>query len=294
MANYSEKLEGIRRTWDYCNRCELANRRNEVGGPVVHGTGSRRGIMFVGEGPGATEETEGKPFKGVSGKLLRRTIRALGITRFFLSNIVACRCCEQKKDDNNKPMFKRRWVNGHPINSDVPLLEDKAPTIPCVQACLPRLYEEILAVDPKLIVALGASAAKALTGKHIAITDKRGEVEGSYVPSNGLVMSLTEKKGVWVRPSKKEWIQPVLPFMVGYATVLTFHPSYVHRNSEDRRPGNPTEKFVKDMIRAKHIFNAYNEIGFNIQPPEHEILNYDPDLDIHDEAIEEAEDGAQE
>ncbi|RME73770.1 MAG: uracil-DNA glycosylase, partial [Planctomycetota bacterium] len=115
-----------------CTRCPLARtRRNTVFG---EGSSSAR-LLFVGEGPGAEEDRTGRPFVGRAGQLLDRMIAAMGLAReaVYIANVVKCR---------------------PPGN--------RTPTADEVACCLPYLERQIAAIDPELIVALGASAARAL------------------------------------------------------------------------------------------------------------------------------------
>ena len=111
--------------------------------------------MFVGEAPGANEDKEGKPFIGDAGKVLDRALSQAGLARsnVYITNTVKCR-----PPQNRTPEQKE---------SD---------------ACMRYLLEEIEAVQPKIIVALGGAALKALTGK-TKITQERGKL---HPPKKGL------------------------------------------------------------------------------------------------------------
>ncbi len=117
-------------------------------------------LMFIGEGPGADEDMQGLAFVGAAGQLLTRMIAAIGMTReqVFICNVVKCR----------------------PPQNRAPEPEEMA-------ACLPYLRAQFSLVRPRVVVLLGATAAKAVLGDHLRITRDRGV--------------WTEKKGVWFMPT---------------------------------------------------------------------------------------------
>lgn len=127
-----------------CKLCKLCEGRTQV----VPGVGPIPcEIMLVGEAPGAQEDKDGKPFVGRSGQLLRRAMQSvvLDVAHSYITNAVKCR-----PPSNRKP-------------SEVELV-----------ACHKWLREEILAVKPKVIVALGATALDALTGWEWSVGAMRG------------------------------------------------------------------------------------------------------------------------
>ena len=111
-----------------CTRCTLhANRTNSV-----FGCGSRAtDLMWIGEAPGPEEDTAGTPFKGKSGDLLHRILRAIGLTaaQVWMTNVVNC-CLDEA----------RRLTNTQ------------------IEACRPHLAAQIEAIDPRVIVPLGSVA----------------------------------------------------------------------------------------------------------------------------------------
>lgn len=128
-----------------CTACPLhAARKNAVPG---EGNPNRPDILFVGEGPGADEDEQGRPFVGEAGQLLNKMIEAMGYRReeVFIANIVKCR----------------------PPGNRTPFPEE-------MNACLPYLKAQITLIQPKLIVALGKTAVQGLLGKEVAITHFRG------------------------------------------------------------------------------------------------------------------------
>ena len=137
-------LADIARRVAACTLCPLHKTRTRT----VPGQGSvAPEIMFVGEGPGADEDRQGLAFVGRAGQLLTKIIEAMGLTRdeVFIGNIVKCR----------------------PPDNRVPLPEE-------MQACRPYLKEQIALLQPKVIVALGATAVRGLVETDRGITKLRG------------------------------------------------------------------------------------------------------------------------
>lgn len=122
-----------------CVACGLCKGRTKT----VFGTGDIAATwLFVGEGPGYNENLQGEPFVGAAGQLLDNMLRALGVQRgdrAYIANVVKCR----PTDSAGK---------------------DRPPTPAEIQACLPYLQRQIALIQPKVIVALGKTAAIALLG----------------------------------------------------------------------------------------------------------------------------------
>jgi DNA polymerase len=157
-----------------CQRCALAKGRTQV----VFGTGDPDArLLFIGEGPGADEDRLGEPFVGRAGQLLTKIIEAMGLRRgdVYIANVVKCR----------------------PPGNRVPMFEE-------VQACSPFLREQIAIIRPELIVALGATAARALLGTTASMSSLRGrfhDFQGTpvlctYHPAY-LLRNPAEKGKVW-------------------------------------------------------------------------------------------------
>jgi DNA polymerase len=133
--------------------------------------------MFVGEGPGAEEDAQGRPFVGKAGKLLDRMIEAMGYRReeVFIANVVKCR-----PPENRKPQREE------------------------MDMCLPYLRQQIRLIRPKVIVGLGGTAMEGLLGKPVGITRMRGiwqEYQGiklmpTFHPSY-LLRDPAKKKDAW-------------------------------------------------------------------------------------------------
>ncbi len=139
------RLEVVAETVRSCTRCGLSKTRKQT--VFARGSGSS-GLCFVGEGPGADEDAQGLPFVGAAGQLLDRMIAAMGLLRdeVYVCNIVKCR-----PPDNRKP---------EPAE---------------MAACIPYLNEQLDLIQPRVIVALGATAVQGLLGTTEGITRLRGK-----------------------------------------------------------------------------------------------------------------------
>ncbi len=140
-----------------CDKCALCQGIHHK----VPGQGNANAdLMFIGEGPGAEEDLQGLAFVGAAGQLLTKMIAAIGMTReqVYICNVVKCR----------------------PPQNRVPLPEE-------AQACMPYLRAQFCLVRPRVIVLLGATAARAVLGDQLRITRDRGV--------------WVERKGVWFMPT---------------------------------------------------------------------------------------------
>jgi len=167
-----------------CQLCGLSKTRTKT----VFGEGNPyTEIMFVGEGPGAQEDATGRPFVGRAGELLTKMIEnVLEIPResVYIANIIKCR----------------------PPNNRVPTPEE-------AYTCIPYLKKQIELIQPRIIVALGATAYHYLTGDKTGITKVRGE----------------------------------LIDMGSYQLIPTYHPSYVLRNPSAKK------EVYQDLIKIKRL-----------------------------------------
>ena len=146
-APAATQLTDIAQRIAHCSRCQLCQTRRHT----VPGEGaSDAALLFVGEGPGADEDTSGRPFVGAAGQLLDRMITAMGLRRedVYIANVIKCR---------------------PPGN--------RTPEISEIVACLPYLHRQILALRPRVICTLGNIPLRALTGDlRRGITRARGTV----------------------------------------------------------------------------------------------------------------------
>jgi len=173
----------LRRRASACVRCaHLASSRKNV----VFGVGDTNAqLMFVGEAPGADEDEQAEPFVGKAGQLLTKIIQTMGLPRssVYIANILKCRPDTPGQASGNRK-----------------------PTPEEMQTCIPFLHEQIDLIQPKVIVALGATAVEGLLGKTIGITRLRGNwrtyrgtpLMPTYHPAYLLRnQALSEKRRVW-------------------------------------------------------------------------------------------------
>ncbi|MGE5297077.1 MAG: uracil-DNA glycosylase [Solirubrobacterales bacterium] len=142
-----KELEAVAAEARQCRRCDLGGLRTNS----VPGEGNpKTRILFVGEAPGADEDAQGRPFVGRAGQLLDKIIGACGLKRedVFIANILKCRPPE------NRDPRPEEIIN-----------------------CLPLLQRQIEALNPEVIVALGAHAARTLLNTNRPIGQLRGEFQ---------------------------------------------------------------------------------------------------------------------
>ena len=153
-------LDELRREAATCTRCDLY----ELATQTVFGEGSASAdVMFVGEQPGDQEDKAGRPFVGPAGKLLDRALEEAGIdrSRTYVTNAVK--------------HFK--WVA-----RDKRRIHQK-PNAAEIAACRFWLDGELALIAPRVLVALGATAAQALYGRQFRVTKMRGvPVETALAP----------------------------------------------------------------------------------------------------------------
>lgn len=157
-----------------CQLCPLGKTRNKF----VYGVGNPNAdVMFIGEGPGADEDAKGEPFVGRAGQLLDKILAAIQFSRqdVYIANIVKCR----------------------PPQNRVPAAGE-------MEACFPYLKEQIRIIKPKLLCALGKTAATALLGESPSLGRMRGSWHNflgiptivTYHPA-ALLRDPAYKKGTW-------------------------------------------------------------------------------------------------
>ncbi len=173
-----EQLNQLAKEVNACRKCDLGSLRRNA----VPGEGNPHAqIVFVGEGPGADEDAQGRPFVGRSGQLLDKIIIAMGLKRsdVYICNIVKCRPPENREPRPDE-----------------------------IISCLPFLKNQLSLIRPKVIVALGAPAARTLLETNKPIGQIRGKFQDFYF----------------------EDFSPPIKLMP------TFHPAYLLRNySDDNR-----------------------------------------------------------
>lgn len=129
-----------------CTKCELHKARTNT----VPGEGPEKtDLVFLGESPGANEDKQGRPFVGKAGKLLSIMIERMSFSRENVHILNVCKC---RPPENRTPDWHE------------------------IEACLPYLKMQLKVIDPKVIVALGATATNALLGSGEGITKRRGGI----------------------------------------------------------------------------------------------------------------------
>lgn len=179
----AELLAEVRARVAVCELCpHLAASRTQI----VFGTGNPDAeLMFIGEAPGADEDARGEPFVGRAGQLLTRIIETMGFARgdVYIANVLKSRPDMPAGAPGNRP-----------------------PTPQEMQNCLPFLMEQISIIQPKVLVALGATAVEGLLGTRGTMRDLRGKWHSfhetplmiTYHPSYLLRnQAPTEKRKVW-------------------------------------------------------------------------------------------------
>ena len=184
LGDKPSALKLIRADIGDCTRCRLHKGRTNL----VFGVGSvNADIMFIGEGPGADEDAQGEPFVGRAGQLLNNMISAMGIKRedVYIANVVKCR-----PPSNRTPE------------------KDECDT------CSPFLMRQIDVIKPKVIVALGAVAAKNL----LAVNDSMSNLRGRWYDFRDSKLVVTYHPAYLLRDprqKKEAWkdLQMVMKFL---------------------------------------------------------------------------------
>jgi len=172
-----------------CRKCELGSLRTNA----VPGEGNPDApIVFVGEAPGADEDAQGRPFVGRAGKLLDKIINAMGLQR---EDVLICNILKCRPPDNRDPKPDE------------------------IAQCLPYLQRQLEIIEPEIIIALGAHAAKTLLETTKPIGQLRGQFH-EYYPSLG-------KMPIKLMP--------------------TYHPAYLLRNYSKENRARVWEDMQKVM-----------------------------------------------
>ncbi|MFA5555073.1 MAG: uracil-DNA glycosylase [Phycisphaerae bacterium] len=177
-SSKQNELEAVATQVAQCRKCELGSLRTN---PVPGEGNPDARLVFIGEGPGADEDAQGRPFVGRAGQLLDKMIKAMGLQRsdVYICNIIKCRP-PGNRDPKPEEIFQ----------------------------CLPYLQRQLEIIQPEIIVALGAHAARTLLETTKPIGQLRGQFL-DYYTSLG---------------------KPPIKLMA------TFHPAYLLRNySDDNR-----------------------------------------------------------
>ena len=178
-----EALKMIREDLGDCKRCKLHQQGRKQ---IVFGVGNPRAeLMFVGEGPGADEDAQGEPFVGRAGQLLNNMIKAMGIRRedVYIANVVKCR----------------------PPGNRTPERDE-------CDTCSPFLMRQIAVIKPKVVVALGAVAAKNLLAINAPMSELRGQFY-DFMPAGA---------------------HSVDPDWQGAKLAVTYHPAFLLRDPRQK------------------------------------------------------------
>ncbi len=191
----AERLRGMMGPVLACAKCpNLVKSRTQV----VFGVGNPEAeLMFVGEAPGEDEDRQGEPFVGRAGQLLTKIIDTMGLGRdkVYIANVLKCR-------------------------PDMPpgVTGNRKPQPAEMQTCLPYLREQIEIIQPRALVALGATALEGLTGQ---------------------VMSVNKTRGRWLE-------------FQGIPMMVTFHPAYLLRNQAITEKRKVWEDMLLVLERLGH------------------------------------------
>jgi len=184
VTDPAKALKIIREDLGDCTRCRLHKQGRKQ---IVFGVGNPRAeLMFIGEAPGADEDQQGEPFVGRAGQLLNNMIKAMGLEReqVYIANIIKCR----------------------PPNNRTPERDE-------CETCSPFLMRQVAAIRPKVIVALGAVAAKTL----LAINDSMSNLRGRWY----------EFRPAGARSSDPDWTSAKL--------AVTYHPAFLLRDPRQKK-----------------------------------------------------------
>jgi len=184
VADPVAALRIIREDLGDCTRCRLHKQGRKQ---IVFGVGNPNAdLMFIGEAPGADEDQQGEPFVGRAGQLLTNMIKAMGLEReqVYIANIIKCR----------------------PPNNRTPERDE-------CETCSPFLMRQVATIKPKVIVALGAVAAKTL----LAINDSMSNLRGRWY----------EFKPTGVRSNDPNWS--------GAKLAVTYHPAFLLRDPRQKK-----------------------------------------------------------
>lgn len=167
----SQALRIVREDLGDCTRCRLHKQGRKQ---IVFGVGNPQAdLMFIGEAPGADEDEQGEPFVGRAGQLLNNMIKAMGLRRedVYIANIIKCR----------------------PPGNRTPERDE-------CETCSPFLMRQIATIKPKVIVALGAVAAKTL----LAINAPMAELRGHWYDFRATKLAVTYHPAFLLRDPRQK------------------------------------------------------------------------------------------
>ena len=179
-----------------CKSCKLCNTRRKA----VPGEGNKKSpIMFIGEGPGEEEDEQGRPFVGKAGMLFTKIFNSVNLERddVYITNVVKCRPPKNRNPESDE-----------------------------ISACNRYLETQIALINPKVIVAVGAVALKAL------LKDENAKISS-------------------MRGKEIEWDG-------GIKLIPIFHPSFLLRNNATEE-GSPKWQTWQDMKNIKSMYDFYSD-----------------------------------
>ena len=190
-------LATLRAVAERCTRCPLHEERRQV----VFGEGSPEAdLVCVGEAPGAREDETGRPFVGPAGKLLDRLLLSVGFRR---EEVYICNVLKSRPPGNRDPRDEE------------------------IEACSPFLLRQLDLLDPKVIVAFGAFAARTLTGVSDSLGNLRDRVHA----------------------------------FEGYPLVATYHPAALLRNRSWTRPTWDDLQMARRIVDGEPVAGAAEQLG---------------------------------
>jgi uracil-DNA glycosylase len=200
VADPVKALKLIREDLGDCTRCRLHKQGRKQ---IVWGVGDPNAdLMFIGEAPGADEDIQGEPFVGRAGQLLTNMIKAMGLAReqVYIANIIKCR----------------------PPNNRTPERDE-------CETCSPFLMRQIATIKPKVIVALGAVAARTL----LAINDSMSNLRGRWY----------EFRPAGARSNDPNWTSAKL--------AVTYHPAFLLRDPRQKKEAWKDLQMVMKELELK-------------------------------------------
>jgi uracil-DNA glycosylase family 4 len=171
VHNPAIALRLIREDIGDCTRCKLHKQGRKQ---IVFGVGNPNAdLMFIGEAPGADEDQQGEPFVGRSGQLLTNMIKAMGLSReeVYIANIIKCRPPGNRQPETDE-----------------------------CETCSPFLLRQIEAIKPKVLVALGAVAAKTL----LAVNEPMSQLRGRWFDFHGHKLAVTYHPAFLLRDPRQK------------------------------------------------------------------------------------------
>jgi len=184
-------LKALREAARSCKGCDLYQNATQT----VFGEGPETAdVIFVGEQPGDQEDRQGRPFVGPAGRLLDKALAEARISR------------DQVYVTNAVKHFKWIWRGERRLH--------QKPVVRQIMACKPWLEAEVEVVKPKIVVCLGATAAQAVLGRAVLITQERGK----FIEADS-----------------------------GLVTFVTIHPSAIYRQRDRSRQEEEYDRFAEEM-----------------------------------------------